>query len=90
MALATRKWDTHQFVVKMLDWSASRGSRLAYTCRRCGRRFCQFTLHDQRIWAVDSDNRALENKVSDNWLSEQCPRLFKTTDESDRTRLREN
>jgi len=85
-----RTWDTHDFAVKMLDWSAARGSRLAYKCRRCGRRFCQFTLHDQRIWAVDGENRALDNMVSDHWLSEQCPRLFRPADEDDRRRLRVN
>lgn len=76
MALAARTWDTHDFSVKMLDWSAAHGSRLAYTCRRCGRRFCQFTLYDQRIWAVDDSHRAVENKLNESWLSEPCPRLF--------------
>ena len=85
-----RTWDTHDFAVKMLDWSAARGSRLAYTCRRCGRRFCQFTLYDQRLWAVDGENRTLDNKVSNSWLAEQCPRLFRATDEDDRKQLRVN
>src|SRR5215469_10907252 len=25
-------WDTHDFAIRMLDWSATRGSRLAHTC----------------------------------------------------------
>jgi len=82
-------WETHDFKVKMLDWSAARGSRLAYLCRFCGRRFCKFAKQDYEIWAVDGDGRALSSAVSDRWLSEACPRLFKASDEDDRKRLRE-
>jgi hypothetical protein len=32
-------WATNDFRVKMLDWIPARGSRLAHTCRRCGRSF---------------------------------------------------
>jgi hypothetical protein len=80
-------WQTHDFKVKMLDWSAARGSRLAYACRFCGRRFCQFTAQNQGTWAVDGDGRALENTVTERWLSEECPRLFSAKDEEDRKRL---
>ena len=80
-------WETHDFKVTMLDWSADRGSRLAHLCRLCGRRFCQFTLvRGQGPWAVDSKGRALDSGVSDRWLSEECPRLFKASDENDRKR----
>ena len=83
-------WQTHDFKVKMLDWSANRGSRLAYLCRLCGRRFCGYCgPKDQRAWAVDGDGHALDGGVSDRWLSEGCPRLFKPSDEEDRKRLRE-
>lgn len=82
-----RAWDTHDFKVKMLDWSAARGSRLAYTCRHCGRRFCHFTILSQGAWAVDDDGRALDNTVSDRWLAEHCPRLLNITDDGDRKRL---
>jgi hypothetical protein len=82
-------WQSHDFKVKMLDWSAARGSRLAYTCRRCGRRFCRLTAHDQGSWAVDADGRALESRVTDRWLSEECPRVFNASDENDRKRRRE-
>jgi hypothetical protein len=82
-----KPWDTHDFKVKMLDWTAARGSRLAYTCRHCGRKFCHFTILNQGAWAVDGDGRALENSVSDRWLAEQCPRLLNVRDEDDRKRL---
>jgi hypothetical protein len=82
-------WRTHDFKVKMLDWSASRGSRLRYACRVCGRKFCHFTVLNQGAWAVDGDGRALESAVSVRWLAENCPRLFSTDDDQDRKRLRE-
>lgn len=82
-------WDTHDFKVKMLDWSPSRGSRLSYTCRWCGRRFCCFSLTRQGTWAVDGNAHALEDAVSERWLSERCPRLFSAGDDEDRQRLRE-
>jgi hypothetical protein len=80
-------WETHDFAVKMLDWSAARGSKLAHTCRRCGRSFCHFAAESRRIWAVDGEGRALEGNVSDRWLLEQCPRLFSMKDEEDRKRV---
>ena len=82
-------WGTHDFKVKMLDWSAFRGSRLGYTCRRCGRKFCQFTVLKQGTWAVDGESRALENAVTHRWLSQDCPRYQSATDDEDRMRLRE-
>ena len=82
-------WDTHDFKVKMLDWSEAHGSRLAYLCRFCGRRFCKFAKNGQEAWAVDGAGRALNNAVSERWVSEQCPRLFRATDEEDRKRPRE-
>jgi len=85
--LSKPPWQTHDFKVKMLDWSASGGSRLAYSCRLCGRRFFQFTKQDQRTWAVDGDGHALDDGVSDRWLSEECPRLYKASDGGDRNRL---
>ena len=82
-------WDSHYFKVKMLDWSATRGSRLAYSCRRCGRVFCRFSIANQEAWAVDGEGRALETLVSRRWLSEQCPHLTSIHDDEDRKRLRE-
>jgi hypothetical protein len=82
-----RAWETHDFKVKMLDWSGSRGSRLAYTCRLCGRKFCLFTISNQGTWAVDGEGRALQSTVSDRWLAESCPRLLNTRDDEDRKLL---
>jgi hypothetical protein len=85
--MAGTTWASHDFRVKMLDWSAGRGSRLAYTCRRCGRKFCHFSLVSRDAWAIDGDGRSLDNMVSSRWLSEECPRLFIATDEDDRKQL---
>lgn len=87
MAVAVKNWETHDFMVKMLDWSAARGSRLAYKCRRCGRNFCHFAAASRDTWAVDGDGHALDGIVSDRWLSEACPRLFNLKDDEDRRRL---
>jgi len=82
-----RAWATHDFKVKMLDWSGARGSRLAYTCRLCSRRFCLFTILNRGTWAVDSEGHALEHAVSNRWLAESCPRLLINRDEEDRKLL---
>jgi hypothetical protein len=87
MSITKKPWATHDFKVKMLDWSAARGSRLAYTCRFCGRRFCCFTIQNHGAWATDGDGRALESTVSQRWLSEHCPRAFSASDDEDRKRL---
>jgi hypothetical protein len=86
---AARNWESHDFTVKMLDWSAARGSRLAHTCRRCGRGFCRFTLLTHGVWAIDGGGRPLEDSVSSRWLSEVCPRITSANDDMDRKRLRE-
>ena len=84
---AARNWATHDFAVKMIAWSAARGSTLEYRCRRCGRSFHQFAATSRDIWAVDGEGRALESIVSNRWLSDECPRLFSAKDEEDRKRL---
>jgi hypothetical protein len=84
------QWNTHDFKVKMVDWSAVRGSRLAYTCRRCGRMFSEFaiaTAHNRGAWAIDGEGRVLDRLVSNKWLLEECPRLFKPKDDEDRKQL---
>lgn len=86
-SLQRSPWNTHDFKVKMLDWSAARGSRLAFSCRFCGRSFCCFTILTRGTWAVDGDGRELENAISDRWLLERCPRIFNTKDDDDRKRL---
>ncbi|HLK87539.1 MAG TPA: hypothetical protein VKT27_13620 [Candidatus Binataceae bacterium] len=81
------KWATHDFAVKMLDWSAARGSRLAYSCRRCGRMFCLFSLVSRDAWAIDGKGRPLDSLISNRWLAEACPRSFSANDDEDRKRL---
>ncbi len=83
------QWATHDFKVKMLDWSAARGSRLAHMCRRCGRGFSRFTVLSHGVWAIDSEGRALESSVSSHWLSEACPRATNEDDDKERKRLRD-
>ena len=80
-------WKTHDFTVKMLAWSAVRGSTLEYRCRRCGRNFHQFSAASRTVWAVNGEGQALEDGVSDRWLSDPCPRVFRVKDEEDRERL---
>ena len=87
MTLVANNWGTHDFMVKSLDWNATRGSRLAYRCRRCGRNFCLFSGASRDRWAVDAEGRALEGIISTRWLGEECPRLFTTQDNEDRKRL---
>ena len=82
-------WNTHDFKVKMLDWSAARGSRLAHTCRRCGRGFSRFTVLSHGVWAIDGEGRTLETAVSNQWLSEDCPRVSNENDDKNRKRLRD-
>jgi len=83
-------WVTHDFKVKMLEWSAFRGSHLAHTCRRCGRACRLFTLLRQGTWAVDGEGCALEDAVTDRWLSEDCPRHYSASDHEDRKRRRDS
>jgi hypothetical protein len=88
-SLTDSQWNTHDFKVKMIDWSAARGSRLAHTCRRCGRGFGRFTAVGFGIWAIDSEGRTLETVVSNQWLSEACPTISIENDDRDRKRLRD-
>lgn len=87
MTISANNWDTHDFTVRMLDWSPVKGSKLVYRCRRCGRNFHNFSAESRNVWAVDEDGRALENAISDRWLSENCPRLLNVKDDEDRRRL---
>jgi hypothetical protein len=84
------QWNTHDFKVKMVDWSAVRGSKLAYTCRRCGRMFSHFaivTAQNGGPWATDGEGRVLDRLVSNRWVAEECPGQFKSKDDEDRKQL---
>jgi hypothetical protein len=80
-------WGTHDFTVKMLDWSAARGSRLAYSCRRCGRKFSFFSLVSRDARAMDGEGRQLDSIISNRWLAEECPRSSSPKDDEDRKQL---
>jgi hypothetical protein len=80
-------WATHDFSVKLVDWSAARGSRLAYSCRRCGRKFYLFSLQSRDPWAIDAEGRPLDSMISNRWLAEECPRSFSAGDDEDRKHL---
>jgi hypothetical protein len=67
-----------------------RSARLAasaYMC--CGRGFSRFTLLSHGVWAIDGEGRTLETAVSNQWLSEDCPRVTNENDDKERKRLRD-
>ncbi len=65
-------WDSHDWKVKTLEsLTAGGGSRLAFTCRSCDRRFCYMTRNNQ-VWAMSNEGRALTDEVTSLWLSQNC------------------
>jgi hypothetical protein len=81
-------WKTHDWKVKTIESiSPGGGSKLAFTCRDCGRSFNQTTLN-YRTWAVDAAGVALADEVTDRWLAEKCVRHPAKTDDADRGRLK--
>jgi hypothetical protein len=85
--IAPNNWKSHDFATKMLAWSAAQGSTLEYKCRRCGRRFRQFTAGRRGTWAVDGEGRALNGGVSNRWKLDECPRFSSSKDDQDRQQL---
>ena len=54
-------WRTHDWKVRTIESIApGGGSRLAFTCRSCGRIFNQTTINS-RTWAVDTGGTALSD-----------------------------
>ncbi len=81
-------WRTHDWKVRTLESiSPGGGSRLAFTCRSCGRIFNQTTINS-RTWAVDALGVALSDGVTTRWLEESCPRRPGDSDEDDRKQLK--
>jgi len=77
-------WRTHDWKVRTIESVvAGGGSRLAFTCRSCGRAFVQTTLN-RRTWAVDKGGVALSDEVTDRWLEGICLRRPGETDDDDR------
>ena len=57
-------WRTHDWKVRTIESIApGGGSRLAFTCRSCGRIFNQTTINS-RTWAVDEGGVALNDTVT--------------------------
>ena len=77
-------WRTHDWKVRTIESIApGGGSRLAFTCRSCGRIFNQTTINS-RTWAVDAGGVALSDTVTNRWLAESCTRKPSDGDEDDR------
>ena len=77
-------WRTHDWKVRTIESiAAGGGSRLAFTCRSCGRIFNQTTINS-RTWAVDAGGVALSDTVNNRWLAESCTRKPSDGDEDDR------
>jgi len=66
-------WESHDWKVKTLESvSAGGGSRLAFTCRGCERKFT-YTTANNRAWATSSDGTALADEITSRWLAQSCP-----------------
>ena len=77
-------WRTHDWKVRTIESIApGGGSRLAFTCRSCGRIFNQTTINS-RTWAVDEGGVALNDTVTSRWLAESCTRKPSDADVDDR------
>jgi hypothetical protein len=77
-------WRTHDWKVRTIESIApGGGSRLAFTCRSCGRIFNQTTINS-RTWAVDEGGTALSDNVTNLWLAESCLRKPSDGDVDDR------
>jgi hypothetical protein len=81
-------WRTHDWKVRTIESIApGGGSRLAFTCRSCGRIFNQTTINS-RTWAVDGGGTALTDTVTNRWLAESCLRRPADGDEVDRKQFK--
>jgi hypothetical protein len=81
-------WRTHDWKVRTLESiAAGGGSRLAFTCRSCGRIFNQTTINS-RTWAVDELGVALNDSVTNRWLAEACLRRPADSDDEDRRQFK--
>ena|ERR1700722_6762244 len=67
-------WESHAWKVKTLESvSPDGGSKLAYTCRSCERKFT-FTTANNRAWATNARGTALADDITARWLTENCLR----------------
>ena len=81
-------WNTHDWQVRSIESiTPGGGSRLAFTCRRCGHGFNQTTAN-HRAWAVDSTGAALADEVTERWLAEPCEHRPGKSDDADRCKFK--
>src|SRR5260370_38655325 len=81
-------WRTHDWKVRTIESIApGGGSRLAFTCRSCGRIFNQTTINS-RTWAVDAVGVALSDNVTTRWLAGSFLRKPADADENDRKQFK--
>jgi hypothetical protein len=81
-------WESHDWKVKTLEsLSAGGGSKLAYTCRACERKFT-YTTANNRAWATSDDGTALADHFSARWLAEPCPQRPGKHDNQDRLKVK--
>jgi hypothetical protein len=77
-------WESHDWKVKTLESvSSGGGSRLAFTCRGCDRKFTYRTANN-RAWATSGNGTALADEVTSRWLSQSCPGRPGDRDNQDR------
>jgi hypothetical protein len=77
-------WESHDWKVKTLESvSAGGGSRLAFTCRGCERKFT-YTTANNRAWATSGDGTALADEITTRWLAQSCPGRPEEGDNKDR------
>ena len=81
-------WESHDWKVKTLEsLSAGGGSKLAFTCRGCERKFTHTTANN-RAWATSDDGSALADEISSRWLAESCPGRPGKDDNKDRLTIK--
>jgi hypothetical protein len=81
-------WESHDWKVKTVEsLNAGGGSKLAFTCRACERKFTHTTANN-RAWATSADGTALADEVTTRWLTEPCPRRPGDHDHKDRLKVK--
>ena len=81
-------WESHDWKVKTVEsLTAGGGSKLAFTCRACERKFTHTTANN-RAWATSADGTALADDVTTRWLAEPCPRRPGEPDQKDRLKVK--
>ncbi len=81
---ARTPWQSHDWKVKTLESIIpGGGSKLAFTCRACERKFTHTTANN-RAWATSGDGTPLADEVTSRWLAQSCPGRPAKGDNKDR------